>query len=287
MSDPTLTPRPASSDSLIGRLVPFIDGELDEAERAAVEAELQRDPELRAMVEEQVEVRALLRATPRSSAPQGLAARVRLDLDAVDREEAMTRPKVVRGWPRVAAFARGALVMMPAAAAAALLFAVTRFGAPEPAATEAAAPVIAAAADAAAEAEAPTFRPAPLADAAPVIFGMPPRGDAPGVSLAGLATADLAAEDPSFPEIAEYTIDARGTRVVVLRRPAAGPLPGPTIRYLGHDYHAARDRHGRVTISFTDGATTHVIVPVSVTEAADPDRLLGLAHALRRGDLPE
>ncbi|MEZ4452051.1 MAG: hypothetical protein R3B09_21485 [Nannocystaceae bacterium] len=293
MSTPTPPPRPLSSDSLIGRLVPFIDGELDDDERAAVEAELARDPELRAMVEEQVAVRGLLRQLPSDGAPQGLAARIRLDLDAVDREAALGGAKddesleaaivpplgdldearARRGWPRVAGFLRGALVMVPAAAAAALLFAFTRFAAPE-AALEASSPPSVAAAS-------PTAHPF-AADGVPVIVGAPP-GDAPGVSLAGLT--ELGADDPSMPEVVEYTIDARGTRVVDVRRPAAaaGPLPGVVLRYQDHDYHAVRDRLGRVLISFTADGTTHVLVPASTSAATDPQRLLELAHTLRLG----
>ncbi|MFY0531299.1 anti-sigma factor family protein [Nannocystis pusilla] len=49
-------------------LQPFIDGELTEAERAEVEAQLARDPAMREVAEEQLRIRQLLRDLPRATA---------------------------------------------------------------------------------------------------------------------------------------------------------------------------------------------------------------------------
>ncbi len=55
-------------------LQPYIDGELTDAERAEVEAQMARDPALRELAEEQLKIRQVLRDLPKQTAPQALRA---------------------------------------------------------------------------------------------------------------------------------------------------------------------------------------------------------------------
>lgn len=111
---------------VVGLLQPFVDGELSDDERALVASRIADNPEYQAIVREQQQVRALLRSLPRELAPAGLRERVLADLDGVDAER---RAAEQRGWfapviGRIKAFGRGAMLMVPAAAAAVVLFVV-------------------------------------------------------------------------------------------------------------------------------------------------------------------
>ena len=113
------TSLPAASDSLIGLIQPYVDDVLPPDERARVDAVLAEDPVLREMVEEQCSVRQALQKLPRPAAPQALQARVLLELDAIDREQAAAPALPVIAaprWPRLRSFFRGAAVMVPAGA---------------------------------------------------------------------------------------------------------------------------------------------------------------------------
>lgn len=111
---------------IVGLLQPFVDGELSDDERELVASRIAANPEYQAIVREQQQVRAALRSLPRELAPAGLRERVLADLDAVDAER---RAAEQRGWfapvlGRIKAFGRGAMLMVPAAAAAVVLFMV-------------------------------------------------------------------------------------------------------------------------------------------------------------------
>ena len=111
---------------IVGLLQPFVDGELSDDERMLVASRIAENPEYQAIVREQQLVRAALRSLPRELAPTGLRERVLADLDAVDAERQAAEQ---RGWfapvvGRIKAFGRGAMLMVPAAAAALVLFVV-------------------------------------------------------------------------------------------------------------------------------------------------------------------
>lgn len=272
----------APSDSLVALLQPYIDGELDEAMSAAALARLDADPELRLIVEEQRAARSALRAAPRESAPAGLRARLLLDLDAVDHERAVVAAPTRSGWPRARALLRGAVVMMPAAAAAALLFVALRAGAPALDA-DAPAPSLAAvdpATDDAADRASPVL---PPLDMAPRVLGAAPGAAPTGVTLVGLG--DAAA--PSEVEAIEYELG--GGRILELRRPALrASREGDEIRYRGDLYQLRRDPRGRAVVVFIDGAVEHTLVvaaldPREIAPGSEQRLLLELGHRLRHG----
>ncbi|MEZ4383700.1 MAG: hypothetical protein R3A79_20380 [Nannocystaceae bacterium] len=252
---------------MIRRIQPFIDGELDAEEAAAVAAEIAADPVLKDMVDEQVSARELLRELPAIAAPQALRARLLLELDAVDREDELVEEEL-RQAPtgrlvRLRAFFRGGMVFAPAAAAAALLFAVTRMSAPDEAP-----PQVAAAADSDMSLQALKAQPI---DAAP----LPP---ATGVDLVSLG--DLPQTDSGLPEYVEYS-DRRGKRIVELQQQRAGALPGTPQRYRGRIYFLGQDRRGHAFVAYDDGGVAHVLMPASPGDRGDLRALLELGDRLR------
>lgn len=274
---------PSPSESLIGLLQPYVDGHLDDEARAAVDARLAAEPELRAMIDEQLAARQALRELPCDPAPSGLRARLLLELDAVDREEASAppapRPLAPRRSPRLAAFARGGLVMAPAAVAAAVLFAVVRLGTPSTP-TAAAEPTAPAEGPVAARLEAPT------AQGAPLVLGADTSRPVDGVRLVGLGDLESIGESAA-PAAFEYTVD--GGRVLGLQRPAGAVLPPGTRQvYRGQVYTVARDRSGRVVIFFSDRGVDHFLMAATTREPwargdAEVATLLDLADRVRRG----
>jgi negative regulator of sigma E activity len=270
---PNTDSRPGT-DPLIRRIQPFIDGELAADEAAAVAAEIAEDPALKDMVDEQVSARDALRSLPPLAAPQALRARVLLELDAVDREDEFLQEEVqespVGRLSRLRAFLRGGVVLVPAAAAAALLFGVTRMSA-----SEEVAPQIAAASDE--DMSLKTLKPQPIAGAQGAALA--PADGVDLVSLGDLPRTDAA----GLPEFVEYS-DRRGRRIVELRQPLAGALPGTPQRFRGRIYFLGRDRRGRAFIAYDDGGLAHVLMPASPAESGDLRSLLELGDRLRSGD---
>ncbi len=262
-----------TTDPLIRRLQPYIDGELDAEQAAAVAAQIDDDPALKDMVEEQVSARQMLRDLPREAAPQALRARILLELDAVDREVELERETArERGWSRLRSFLRGGLVLAPAAAAAALLFVVTRASVPE------------------APAEPPTIADASdqlvpedmsLSTLEPQVIGRAPSGAAAGVNLVSLGQLDDA--DAPMPEVIEYPLNAKGGRALELRQPSrGGALRGTLQRFRGRTYVLSKDRVGRTLVAYDDGRQLHVLMAKNQTRPGDLQELLELADRLRR-----
>lgn len=280
-----MNPTPSPSESLIGLLQPYVDGDLDDEARAAVDARLAAEPELRAMIDEQLAARQALRELPREAAPSGLRARLLLELDAVDREQAVAPaapiPLPARRWPRLAAFVRGGLVMAPAAVAAAVLFAVVRLGTPSTPAA-AADPAVAATP---AEGPVATRLGAPAAEGAPLILGADAGRPVDGVRLVGLGDLESLGE-PAAPAAFEYAVD--GGRVLGLQRPSGAAPPGTRQVYRGQVYTVARDRSGRVVVFFSDRGVDHFLMAATTREPwargdAEVATLLDLADRVRRG----
>lgn len=231
------------------KIQPYIDGELAPSERAEVEAQLARDPALRDMVEAQRQIRQVLRDMPRATAPQALRARVLLDLDAIDREQAAPAPTPPA--PRLArlrAFLRGAAVMVPAGAAALALFVVAR-NLDRPASPS----------------------PGPR-DIAVRIVDVPETSPIRPVSLrAG----------------SEVVYQIGTQRIIDRQEPASGATPGAPRVYRGAAYAVAQDALGRVAVVFDAAGVRHTLsldLPEGAVLGA-PDRevaaLLELGHLVR------
>ena len=265
---------PMASDSLIALIQPFLDDELPDSERARVEAVLAQDPVLRDMVDEQRSVRQALRDLPPEVAPQALQARVLLDLDAVDREQAAAPAP---GWRqrfagvdrRVRSLFRGAAVMVPAGATALALFLVTRTG------TERHVP------EASPVAAAPASTPAILdAERSGLVLGAAP-GVSPGVRLVGAAVP--ASERPPASVIVERQVGPR--RVLDRHEPAGGPSPSEPHAYRGRNYWLGQVG-GRPAVAFeSDGVRHTLTADTREVTAFRQDReyafLLALGSALR------
>lgn len=123
--------RPRDGDDVSLLLQPYVDGELSGDDQARVVAHLESSAEARHYVREQQEVRTLLRAVDTDRAPQALRQRILAELDHVDAERAATESQAGDGGKlvRLRAAFRGAMIMMPAAAAAVGLFFVVKSGA--------------------------------------------------------------------------------------------------------------------------------------------------------------
>jgi len=257
-----------TTDPLIRRLQPFIDGELDSTEAAKVAAEIAADPALKDMVDEQVTARQALQDLPKENASQSLRARILLELDAVDREaEYDDEVAQQRTWSRLRGFLRGGLVIAPAAAAAVLLFAVTRVSTPE------AAPIQLAAT--------PDAEDMSLSALTPQIVGAAPGDAAAGINLVSLG--DLDDTSVPGPELFEYPLGERGGRAVELRQPSrGGALRGTPYTFHGQTYVLSRDRVGRPLVAYDDGVLLHVLVPSIPSGDGDLRDLLELGDRLRR-----
>ncbi|HEY0134680.1 MAG TPA: hypothetical protein VGB85_11385, partial [Nannocystis sp.] len=277
ISDPTdpRDPMPMASDSLIALIQPFLDDELPASERARVEAVLAQDPVLRDMVDEQRSVRQALRDLPPEAAPQALQARVLLELDAVDREQAADPAP---GWRdrfggRLRSFFRGAAVMVPAGATALALFLVTRTGAERhvPEASPASAPVTAAA---------PTLLDPSRSG---LVLGAAP-GASPGVRLVGAALPT--GDRPPSSVIVERQVGPR--RVLDRHEPAGGPPPSEPHAYRGRSYWLGHVG-GQPAVAFESDGVRHTLT-ADTRESAGfrQDReyafLLSLGDALQEAE---
>lgn len=231
-------------------LQPYIDGELTDAERAEVEAELARDPALRELAEQQLKIRQVLRDLPRTPAPQALRARVLLDLDAIDRENAPARaPAPAPRFARLRAFFRGAAVMVPAGAAALGLFVAAR------------------------SLDRPASEPAAPQELAVRIVDVPE--DSGPIRAVSLQTPR--ADEVVYEVGPQRIIDARG-------RSDGGALPGSAQLYRGARYNLVRAADGGLVVAFDAGGVRHTLREANAVAATPEQRLralLELAHLLR------
>jgi hypothetical protein len=281
------TPRPAASDSLIGLIQPYVDDVLPPDERARVDAVLAEDPVLRDMVEEQCSVRRALQSLPRHTAPQALQARVLLELDAIDREQAaspvLTMIAAPR-WPRLRAFFRGAAVMVPAGATALALFLLVRTNTdlgPSTSPTTDTAMAMATATTPAVTAD------EALAefnlDRAPLLLGSAAGDPQPGVRLVGAPLGSPGRNNfagPQAPRLVELQVGPR--RILDRQEPAGGPPPGPA-----HDHHGRRfwlgTIEGQPAVSFETEGLRHTLTRLGPGFADEQEYmfLLSLGHTLR------
>jgi anti-sigma factor RsiW len=287
---------------VVALLQPFVDGELTDEEQALVASRIAANPEYQAIVREQQQVRAALRSLPRELAPARLRERVLADLDAIDAER---RAAEQRGWfapvvGRIKAFGRGAMLMIPAAAAAVVLFVVASN-------TGLLDQVDGTHVDggmAKSLAVRPGQHEQPLAErlANPRDVALLDSSEldelgfavqiAPSRSLPrGVA---LVTDDPnsaSSSATVRYRDGGGGVMVDVQRPAGVTPLRGTRQVFREHDYHLGRDPMGRARVEFLVGRVHHSLmleggdarVGADVT-VDDPDfqRLLFVAEAVRQ-----
>lgn len=264
---------------LVGLLQPYVDGELSAEEHHLVAEQVAANPEYQAIVGEQQRVRSLLRELALEGAPSGLRARVLADLDALDRDRqrAERRSWMIPVAGRLRAFGKGTLLMMPAAAAALVLFFVVRSGNLDPIGT---------------------------ADVGQVEGGLGQSfalNQPAGVDETERFPIQLAAADslPTGVEQVSASTDSRAInyrdaegRVMVdrQRRAAMTEATGTRELFRGHAYYLGRDGRGRARVEFVLGPVHHSLTieqgqgPLAAIDAAEPDfrRLLELGEALRQ-----
>jgi hypothetical protein len=315
----SLEPSDLDHAEAIALLQPFVDGELADAERELVARQIADNPAYQAFVREQQQVRAALRTLARETAPPELRARVIAELDVVAAER--ERGRLAPILDRARSFGRGAMLMVPAAAAAAVLFFLTSnspWVAPELGELET--PHV----DGAmakgfprpgTRAEGPTKRSEPAepsraepAEPAPVASDSAPDASLPGGEQldnlgfavqvaparslpAGVALVTDSATVPGSSAMVRYQVG--GGAVVVDRQRRAGvvQLDGARQVFRGHDYYLARDSHGRPRVAFQLAFVQHELLFEDKAPRSDvgvgvdhPDFqvLLSVADALRQ-----
>lgn len=296
----------------IALLQPFVDNELGDQERELVARQIADNPEYQAFVREQQQVRAALQSLVLEAAPAQLREQVLAELDAIEAEQRRGVLAPIIG--RIKSFGRGAMLMVPAAAAACVLFLVaSSAGWLEAGKHIGGAPVDAGIADSLQRPDKPSVpthliskreiqRPA---DAPGLSVGLPSaealaeRGEfavqvAPPRSLpSDVALVSDAATSPSSAATVRYRV-GDGTIVVDHQR-RAGSEPeaklGAHQVFRGHPYRLARDELGRPSVAFQVGGVHHQLVldgsPGRVDAAVGVDEpdfrvLMMVADALRQ-----
>jgi hypothetical protein len=309
----SLDPEQAEAVAL---LQPFVDGELSDDEHALVARQIAANPDYQAFVSEQQQVRAALRGLEREAAPPGLRERILADLDAIEAERR-------RGWlapvvGRIKAFGHGALLMIPAAAAAAVLFVVASNAGwldvgpqldgghvdagmanslhlPARHGERAADGGVAAEPEKAPRAVEPVpAEPEPSLPSAEQFAenqGFAVQVAPPRSLPAGVALVSDSEQAPGSSAMVRYRVGGEATVVDRQRRAGVVELRGTRQAFRGHDYYLARDDQGRPWVEFALGGVHHGLVlegadaridaAVNVDES-DFRTLLVVADALRQ-----
>ncbi|PRP95659.1 hypothetical protein ENSA5_37920 [Enhygromyxa salina] len=294
----TLEPVDPDHAEVVALLQPFVDGELSDDEHELVARQIAINPEYQAIVREQQGVRAALRSLERELAPAGLRERILADLDAVEAEQ---RAAEQRGWfapvvGRIKAFGRGAMLMVPAAAAAAVLFVVAnnagwlegglggggvgldgalveggmahsielskRGGGdhddaqPEPQPSVAATPP-AATPPAAAAGRVASGSELPSAADLSENLGFAVQVAPPRSLPADVALVSDSERAPGSSAMVRYRDGGGAVMVDRQRRAGVAPLHGLRQSFRGHDYYLARDAQGRAQLEFELGRVHH------------------------------
>lgn len=311
----SLEPSDLDHAEAIALLQPFVDGELADAERDLVARQIADNPAYQAFVREQQQVRATLRTLARETAPPELCARIVADIDALDiATTERQRGRLVPVLDRVKSFGRGAMLMIPAAAAAGVLFLVTSnsqiggWFAPALPELESAHVDGAMAGPlnverAASKRTAPEVAPV-LSEPAPELDASLPSGEqleanlgfavqvAPARSLPqGVALVTDSASVPGSSAMVRYGVGDGAVVVDRQRRAGVVELGGARQVFRGHHYYLARDHHGRPQVGFQLGFVQHELVLEGAVPRSDmgvavdqPDfqLLLSVADALRQ-----
>jgi hypothetical protein len=316
----SLEPSDLDHAEAIALLQPFVDGELADAERDLVARQIADNPTYQAFVREQQQVRATLRTLARETAPPELRARILAELDspAMSAMLAMGATERQRGrlapvLDRVKSFGRGAMLMVPAAAAAGVLFLVTSNSAWfAPKLPELESAHVDGAMTRSLHVERSDTRPsadqAPLApvasEPAPQLDASLPSGErleanlgfavqvAPARSLPeGVALVTDSASVPGSSAMVRYGVGDGAVVVDRQRRAGVVELDGARQVFRGHDYYLARDNHGRPQVGFQLGFVQHELVLEGAAPRSnmgvgvdEPDFqvLLSVADALRQ-----
>src|SRR5688500_9269869 len=97
----------ANTENIEAKLCAYVDGELDAAGRADIEAHLQANPQHRQLLAELIEQRELLRNLPREKAPDDLAESFQTQLERsvlFNQDDAYIAGRINR-WPPIVAAA--------------------------------------------------------------------------------------------------------------------------------------------------------------------------------------
>lgn len=300
---------------VVGLLQPFVDGELSDDERVLIASRIAANPEYQSIVREQQEVQAALSRLPREVASASLRERVLADLDRIDgeRRAAEQHGRVAPLLDRVKAFGRGAMLMVPAAAAAVVLFMVAsnagwlgaELGGPHVDGGMANSLRVRASTDTSAN---PTERSTEAVTAPAVTGPAEPRDDAslpnPPESELGFAVqiapqrslpagVALVSDNPSSASSSAMVRYRDGGGAVMVdrqRRAGVAELRGTRQVFRDHEYHLGRDEQGRPRVEFQVGRVHHSLVLEGGDARADGvgvetpafGRLLIVADALRR-----
>src|SRR5438876_12161849 len=104
----------ANTEQIEAKLCAFVDGELDAAGRAEIEAHLQANPQHRQLLEELKQQRELMKALPRAKAPEDLYDSFQSQLERsvlLDHREPQRQiAGRINRWPQV--FALAAVMML-------------------------------------------------------------------------------------------------------------------------------------------------------------------------------
>ena len=246
-------------------LQPFVDDELDAADRETVAEHISDCDSCLAEVQQQQTVRAALRQLEPEVIPEALLARIRASLDEVDAE---TEGVVVMRKPgRLRAFARGVGMMVPAAAAAAALFFVVQEGGHgDGASAKDALPVATSPADG--KTSSPDAVPVPAA-----------QGTLPSSRQTLPSGIQLVGGQPQVGGGAyEYADQNSGLRFRDQLRPLREGRPtGTRQMFRGRTYFLSHDARGRAQVEVEIGDVVHRLVQVDARAAAGPQPAIELS----------
>jgi len=223
---------------LAGLLQPYIDGTIADNDREWVDTMAASDSGVAELLVEQTEVRSALQALAPTRAPQALHARVLLELDAIDHEQAVATPEPRQSpWrQRLRALVRGAAIMVPAGATAVALFFVVRTG------------------------FAPPVSDVPVNSALSADIGsgqLPIQLGNGSADQPGLEPVALSANQPSNSAKVVYSIN--GQLVIDAQQRAHTPAPtGTRIQYRGREFYVEATAGGSV-IRFRKNGVDHAL----------------------------
>ncbi|MGB1013837.1 MAG: hypothetical protein ACPG4T_06875 [Nannocystaceae bacterium] len=223
---------------LAGLLQPYIDGTIADNDREWVDTMAASDSGVAELLLEQTEVRSALQELAPVRAPQALHARVLLELDAIDHEQAVTpaEPRQPRWRQRLRALFRGAAIMVPAGATAVALFFVVRTG------------------------FAPPANEAPVSSALSADIGsgqLPIQLGNGSADQPGLEPVALSANQPSNSAKVVYSIN--GKLVIDSQQRARTPTPtGTRIKYREREFFVEATAGGSV-IRFRKNGVDHAL----------------------------
>ena len=269
----------AQQEDVSQLLQPYVDGELSDDERMRVMESLESSDSARAYVRTQTEVRDLLRSLPRSRVPDNLHGRIQ---EALDEAEEAQRGNIIQlsRWRKK--LVSVSITLLPAAAAAALMFMYVRG---EPSDSDELGASARQVVEAATEPPAPSA-PLPVARTAvrPAELHLPQ-----GVQLVSSTPLPLGTATPG--ESVELVDSSDGQRFLLRIRPGNTPTEvGQNVVLNGRRYQRLKTARSEEAVEFSYGGRIVTISAVrDPREAALPSasqadeafrRLLVIAQSL-------